>query len=369
VRSGLSGLLAPLALCVHAGLLGCSRTALRVPPEGAEITLPADHGPHESAQTEWWHLHADVRDTLTGEPAHFFAGFIAQRTDLDRALFVPIRLGVNPFHAAYAQVVTGGRSWTSDRHNFPDHLAARFRGDGLNLRHSDWRVDWTGGAAHVEASAGPHEFELVFTPTRPAVLPGDGGRVELLPGTIHQWVQMEEMAVRGRWKDGRQIRWVDGVGFYKHQWGRLYHEDVEAFLWLSFDLPDQRSVVLVWVGTGGALGVPGSQGWVSQPDGSTAPLPIEDIAVRTTRTWRSGRSGATWPVAWEVEDEDISLRVETVVDDEELWVFPAAFYAGPAAVRGEFRGTAVDLQTAFVEQLGADMPIAREAYRSRPPPR
>jgi predicted secreted hydrolase len=211
--------------------LACAVHELRAIPPGRGVVLPRDDRPHPSAQTEWWHVHADLRDTQTGEPLHAFAGFVVQRTDLDRVLFVPVPAVINPFWAAYVRLADGERAWTADRHNVPDFSSAGARGEGLDVFHGNWSIRREGSSIVLAASAGPSSTELTLTPTRRPVLPGDAGRVEMPEGNAHLWMQEERMEVHGRWEEGNRVRWVEGTGFLKHQWGRLYSPELDGFDW------------------------------------------------------------------------------------------------------------------------------------------
>ena len=203
-----------------AALSACAHFPLRAVPEDT-AGIGDQPGPHDDAQTEWWHVHADLQDTLTGEPLHVLAIFLVQRTDLDRAAGIPVSAVIDPFHVAWVRIDDGAKSWTADRENFPDLFAAGFDeppgarfGDHLDLHHGDWRIRWEAGLLVLDAGAVDQQVELKLAPTRDPVLPGDGGRVELEPGSPHAWVQYEQMAVSGRWQDGKRTRWVEGSGFF-----------------------------------------------------------------------------------------------------------------------------------------------------------
>ena len=348
--------------------MGCASFALRDIAPGTPVALPADHGPHDTAQTEWWHVHASLQDMETGEPLHLFAAFVVQRTDLDRVAGLPGRLGGNPVHTAYVQLVTRERRWGADRVNVPDWPAARFAGqEGLDLRHGDWRIAWEGDELLLSVNAGRHDLELQLQPTAEPVFPGEEGLVEVPAGSRHLWVQLETMQVQGRWKDGHRLRWIEGSGFYKHQWGRIYHPDLDGFEWFSMDLSDEHSLVLAWLLDDQMRGVPGSLAWITNRRGGLVQLPVEQIRITPQRLWRSRRSGARWPVAWKVEGSGLDLEIVAQQDHLELWAFPAPVYAGPARASGSFLGQPVDVE-AYVEQVGAGAPRLRRLFRSDAPP-
>ncbi len=174
---------------------GCAHHALRDVSPMAAVSWPADQGPHDGAQTEWWHVHAALEEPGTGEPLHVFVAFVVQRTDLDTVAGIPAWLGGNPVHAAYVKVQTRDRKWTADRVNIPDYPAARFVGDGLDLRHGGWRIAWEGQALVLRVGAGRHRLDLRLVPDGQPVLPGQDGLVEMAPGARHLWAQLDEMTV------------------------------------------------------------------------------------------------------------------------------------------------------------------------------
>jgi predicted secreted hydrolase len=328
------------------------------------VQLPADHAPHPTAQTEWWHVHAELADQ-TGAPLYLFAAFVVQRTQLDRVLFVPASLAGRSVHAAYLKLQTEDRVLVADRVNFPDRFAARFVGEGLDVRHGRWRLAWEEEVLVLSVGLGRQHLELELRPTRPATLPGADGRVSLHHDAAHLWAQHERMDARGSWRDGRAQRWVRGSGFFKHQWGRIYDDHFDGFEWFSVDV-EGGLLSIAWLHDQGARGVPGSLAWWSMPDGSTVPIATESLQVEQLQTWRSPRSRSPWPVAWKIVGPDIDLEIRTLRQNQELWVFPTSIYAGPAMARGTARGAEVDA-IAFVEGAGARQAPLRSLLTSAPP--
>lgn len=345
---------------------GCATTGLHQVPEDARVSLPADHGPHDWAQTEWWHLHADVVDVETGEPMHLFAGFVVQRTDLDKVAGLPVAPVSNPYHLAYVQVVSADGAVSSARYGWPAIRKPRFVGDGLDLRHGGRRIAWDAGSVTLAARAGPHRVALRAETTRPATTPYDGKPIELVPGTRHLWYQDEGMHITGRWREGRTVRWVEGTGFFKHQWGRIYSQDVTGFTWLSGDLPDGRALVLVRIYSKHAA--PKVLAWTTEEGGTPTPLDADAIELRPTATWTSPRSGKRWSSGWSVRGEGLDLEVQTLFDDQELSVFPTPMHVGPARAVGTIDDEPVDM-VLFIEQVGGerDHPL-RFLFRSDEPP-
>ncbi len=361
-------LTAPCVLATLVLATGCATVHIRQIDPDARIALPADHAPHPRAQTEWWHVHADLTDVQTDEQVHLFAGFVTERTDLDSVAGLPIAPLANPYQTAYVQIVTERGGVQRGRYSFPLG-SVRSASDGLDLRHGPWRIAWEEGAVIIEVGAGRQHLRLRLDPTRPTTIPGGGGPVQIVPGTRHLWYQDEGMAAQGRWSDRGQTRWVTGTAFFKHQWGRLYDPDVQGFEWFSFDLPGERSVVVVKVHSGGRTDGPGSLAFISTAGGPPRRIDAQQIDLERTARWRSPASGASWPVAWRLSSDHevpMDLQVDALHHDQELVVFPAAFYAGPVRVRGRFDGQDVDT-IGFVEHVGGWAPALRPLYRSDQP--
>jgi len=344
-------------------LLACAHAALVPVAPQARVDPLADLAPHEGAQTEWWHVHADLVDGATGEPVHVFAAFLAERTGDDHAGPLPVQPFVDPLWLAWVKVQTPTHTWVADRASFPDLFAAGAAREGLALHHGDWHLAWEHGALVLQVSAGPERLDLRLVPTRPPTLPGEGGNLVLRPGGGRSmWEQWEEMAVEGRWERHGKAGWLQGSGFFKHQWGRLYDPRVDGFTWVSLDLPDGRSLSVAWLQEEGTGGSPGSRAWWS--DGT--PIAGEDLHLEVTRTWRSHRSATTWPVAWHLQAPGVDFMLQALHDNQEIWAFPAALHVGPAHAVGQVAGLAVD-QLAFVEQTGARPTPLRVFLRSDAP--
>jgi predicted secreted hydrolase len=330
------------------------------------MRLPEDMGPHPWAQTEWWHLHADLVAPDSGVTTHVFAGFIVERSDLDRVLGVPVRWFADPVHVAWVRI-QGERTHVAERVAFPDLWAARFVGDGLDLRHGDWRLAWRENGWDLAINAGPERLDLRFIPAGAAVTPGDGGVVELEPGSRHQWLQHDGLRVTGTLRRGLREHAVEGHGFCKHQWGRLYTDRYDGFEWFTVDLGNPpRTLSILWLLDGARRGAPGSRAWIAGTNGAREDLVVEDLRVTPLRAWRSRCCPADWPVAWKIEGAGLDLTVEAADPAQELCVFPLPIHLGPAHARGRVEGVSVD-GPAFAEQAGAWLPPFRWALRSEAP--
>jgi predicted secreted hydrolase len=97
---------------------------------------------------------------------------------------------------------------------------------------------------------------------------------------------------------------------------------------------------------------PLSGGTLVDAAGEARRLVLEDFAIAPEGTWRSPRSGATYPASWTVRvpDADLTLAIQPYLADQELNV-SYAYWEGAVRIEGERSG---DLVTGdgYVELTG-----------------
>ena len=91
--------------------------------------------------------------------------------------------------------------------------------------------------------------------------------------------------------------------------------------------------------------------WVA-PDGRTRHLSRDDFQIAVGDTWRSPRSGATYPAKWTVRAPavDLTLELEPYLADQELNV-SYAYWEGAVRISGERAGNSVS-GVGYVEMTG-----------------
>jgi len=117
--------------------------------------------------------------------------------------------------------------------------------------------------------------------------------------------------------DGR-TRTVEGEAWFDHEWSSdLMDAEARGWDWMGVNLAD-----------GGALMAfrmrdeAGNARWAAAtlrtPDGEVQTFAPEQVTWSATRTWRSPRTGADYPVAWRVRVGGREFEVEPLMDDAEL---------------------------------------------------
>ncbi len=353
-------------------LAACSPHRLLQADPRVGVRLPRDDFAHDDAQTEWWHFHGHLSDPA-GRRYDWFLGFVRQHTDLDTVLGIPIRWFVDPLEIAYFSVLdrATGRFVYREKHAFPDTWAARARTDRFDLRHDSWRAEGAGGTFAIRARAGSTEARLRLRALKPPTLMGERGYVNVPPRSAHYFDSMPRMAVRGTlWIDG-EARPVEGLGWYKHQWGFLYSEHVAGWVWLGTQLSNGLELEIGLIFDQQWNLAEGSWAVVIEAGGRAAPLRLGEIEVQERGVpWRSGRTGTVYPVVWivRIPERDIELTLRAVIPNQEMVVFPANLWAGTLTVEGTFAGAEVQ-GDCFGEVVGLDEPFGRELVSTgRPDP-
>jgi predicted secreted hydrolase len=134
---------------------------------------------------------------------------------------------------------------------------------------------------------------------------------------------------------------VSGLSWFDHEWAsnQLGPEQV-GWDWLCVQLADGRELMLYRMRLRDGQVDPASSGTLIERDGTTVHLDGSDFEMIATRRWKSGRSGAEYPVEWAVRipSRGIQIRVTPVLDAQELALNPLTYWEGAVDVSGTERG-------------------------------
>jgi predicted secreted hydrolase len=122
--------------------------------------------------------------------------------------------------------------------------------------------------------------------------------------------------------------------------------------WFALQLEDGSELMVFQIRqTDGAI-APLSSGTLVEANGKALSLTMNDFAIEVEARWRSPRSGATYPTRWTVRvpGEDIVLRVEPYVEDQELNV-SYTYWEGAVRMEGA-RGDREITGRGYVELTG-----------------
>lgn len=336
------------------------------------VQLPADHAAHDDAQTEWWHLHGHVTST-DGRRFDWFFGFVEQHTDLDRVALLPVHWFVDPFHTSYFTVTdrAAGEFHVAEKHNFPDIWAASSDPKRMSVRHDSWQaIRRADGVIELSADTLQAELTVRLTAIKPPALLGVQGYLHVPPRSSHYYYSIPRMAAEGTLVIDGESHEVRGLAWLKHEWGFLYTEHLEGWLWFGVQLSSGQELEIgliydrLWNVAAGSFAV------VEEKDGTVTALQVDLLDIRESGDiWRSPRTDTVYPTGWSLEIPGRGRIVLTApVPGQEMVVFPANLWAGGLEVSGVFDGEDVT-GDAFVELLGLDRPFGRAWFDSgRPEP-
>lgn len=365
-------LLAALAaLPASAGALPLSaraaeaRTALPGRPEypvvrrGVPLVFPRDFGAHPEYRTEWWYitgwLQARAGAGVQAAPMGFQVTFFRSRPQVDTR---------NPSRFAARELVLAHVALSDARQRtlVHDQRTARAGFDlaGSSTADTDvWIDDWrlsrraggSGDSRLGNALAGGTQaasryvasipgnrlgFELQLDSTQPLLLHGDAGFSQKGPFArqASYYYTQPQLAVSGRVVHDSKPLEVTGRAWLDHEWSsEILADGATGWDWIGINLDDggalmafrirDRSGATVYAG--GTLRTGGGDGVGADRSGAGRQRTFDprSIVFEPQRTWRSARTGATWPVAMRVTvgagtADALTLDLEPMFDDQEL---------------------------------------------------
>jgi len=339
-------------------LLACAPHHFARPP-ASPLAFPADHGPHADAQTEWWYLQARLR-TEEGRNLAVFLASIRHDPAHDRLLGLPVTaLGkqILFLFACVADLDTGRRLSTRSRIDGFPLPGRRLEGTGdlFALRAGRWRTWGGGGDLGWSVPTRMGRLDLSTHPTTTPFAVGQGGRVAI-GDTDFSYYTQPRVRVEGAFQHGRSEARVSGEGWVDHQYGYIYTDRYQGWLWLAITLDDGTDVLLSKVEPR-QVGVETAMlGSVRRP-GEDA-RPVQDVRIDAETTW-TGRHGVVYPstVRATVSDAGLDLTLTPCRPDSEWRVQPVPLWEGPMDDVGTRDGVPVR-GTAFAEFLRAgDHPL------------
>lgn len=336
------------------------------------FAFPRDHGPHPGYRTEWWYYTGH----LTGESGGRF-GF--QLTFFRRRLQPPDaqRDWPEPASAWRTHQIYLAHAALTDIGGRRHVMAEKISREGLGLagavqdgeRHRIFLHDWEAAIApqgHILRMAAPaFAFELTLTPTKGPIAHGDQGysRKGDRPEQASCYYSFPRLAVRGQVRLDQRREVVRGTAWMDHEFSTApLAEGVVGWDWFSIQLGNGVDLMLFRLRQADGALHPASSGTLIGADGATRHLPRDAIRTRATRRWTSSRSGATYPVAWEIvlPGEELTLAVEATVNAQEMITSGSTgvtYWEGSLAVKGRAGGRPVTGQ-GYMELTGYADPYA-----------
>jgi predicted secreted hydrolase len=328
------------------------------------LSFPADHGPHDDFQTEWWYYTGN----LTAETGEHF-GY--QLTFFRRALAPPDQRATRDSTWATDQVymahlaltdVSTGKHYTFEKLARGAAGLAGAQAEPFRVWLEDWSVAGpSAGQARLRASVNDPasnldlSLDLNLADLTGPIRQGDQGysRKGPEPGNASYYVSLPRMATAGTVTvNGKRLA-VDGLSWMDHEWSTsALGAEQAGWDWFSIQLEDNTELMLFQLRRADGSVDGFSSGTLIAADGSTRTLGPGDFSIGVTDRWRSPRTGADYPAAWtlSVPSADLRLTLTPWLADQEMDV-SYAYWEGAVKAEGTRNGQRV-AGTGYVELTG-----------------
>lgn len=310
------------ALCLFVALASSARAEVTYPPvvPGLALQFPRDEGAHPEFRLEWWYVTGTVRDEQ-GRPHGFQVTFFRVRTGIaeqNPSRFAPKQ--VIFAHAAIADPQRG-RLRHAERSARAGFGLAEARTGAADVTLDDWSFRQGGeGRYHTVVEGDDFSIALDLEARQPPLLQGEQGysRKGPDPRAASYYYSRPQLAVSGEMVvDGRRQK-VTGDAWFDHEWSSDYVDvDAQGWDWMGINLAD-----------GGALmafrmrDAKGGERWASATlraaDGTVRTYGPAEVEWTAGRTWKSPRTGVTYPIEWRVRVGDRTYEVRPQMPDAEL---------------------------------------------------
>ncbi|WP_422849123.1 lipocalin-like domain-containing protein [Acidovorax sp. M14] len=295
------------------------------------LVFPRDHGSHPELRTEWWYITGHVQ--AQGQPWGFQITFFRSRVDGTQQLQSAFAAKHLLFAHAAITDVRGQRLLHDQRIARAGFGVAQASEADTRIRLQDWtleRSDTARGKPDFATSryttrivGSGFGLDLVFDSTQPVLLQGQQGLSRKGPDAeqASYYYSQPQLAVSGTLQVGNKRMAVTpdtGRAWMDHEWSEaLLHPDAQGWDWIGMNLHDGSALTAFRLrrADGTALWEGGSWRAPGQP---VQVFGAQSVAFTPLRWWTSPRSGARYPVQWQVQTPAGTFAVNALLDSQEL---------------------------------------------------
>jgi predicted secreted hydrolase len=326
---------------------------------GYEYQFPRDHGSHDGYRTEWWyytgHLRAD-----DGHRYGFELTFFRVGVDL-----TPTQSAWDLRHIALAHFAIADIDGKAFRYyeklNRSSPFTARAAAGYLDAFNEGWRATTQrDGSWHIVSAQGEDSIDLTLRTRKPPAIHGENGISVKAAGEGYasHYYSMTRLEAAGR-VNGHHC---SGRAWMDHEFGSsALRENQRGWDWYSIQLDNDSELMLYVIRRADRTPDVTSSGSLITADGRVIPIHHDQMQVATKRRWKSKKSGATYPLDWNVTIPSfgISLTLHPLLDDQELVTRESTrvtYWEGAVSVSGSFDNIGVSGE-GYVEMTGYDRPF------------
>ena len=330
---------------------------------GWQYRFPADHEIHPDFKTEWWyftgHLQAGDGHRYGYELTFFRQGVLppGARPEVPGDGVALSRFVKNDFKFAHFAIsdLKGKAFYYTEKTSRgafgeagfgrPSHSEADTRLAWMD----DWQLETQAdGSWHIRArtrTPTPMQIDLVVNPTKPPVIEGTDGVSQKSAGlgNASHYYSFTRMDTHGSLTlgDGAAAQMVKGDSWFDHEWAsnQLVADQV-GWDWFCFQFDDHTELMLYAMRRSDGSIDPASAGTLIDANGSSTHLQRGDFQMKSTRTWHSGKTAATYPLGWRISipSRQMEFTVEAQLDDQELALPLISYWEGATKISGQRAG-------------------------------
>ena len=233
--------------------------------------------------------------------------------------------------------------------------------EAMDIRLLSWLAKMKGGQVRIEARHQAMELALDLAPRKPMVFHGEKGLSRKGPkeGQASYYYSYTDLDAKGWMKTPRSASsfQVSGRSWFDHEFGSNQLGPLQiGWDWFSLHLSDGRDLMIYFLRRKDGSIEPASSGTLVSPGGVAAHLPLSSIRVTVIETWRSPKSGGTYPSRWKIgiPSAEIELEIASLVAEQELLTKDSTgvvYWEGAVGGKGNSAGQAVSCE-GYVELTG-----------------
>jgi predicted secreted hydrolase len=317
-RAALAWLAAAAAFPAGAAAPGgaLARYAPVVP--GYRIRFPRDEGSHPQFRTEWWYATGWL-ERERDDPLGFQITFFRTRPRSDErnpSAFTPHEIVIA--HAALSDAKRGSLVHDQKIARAALGLAGAKEGD-TRVWIDDWSLVHEKTSYRARAPAREFVMDLTFTPAQAPMLHGEAGlsRKGPRPESASYYYSIPQLRVGGTLAEGGRRSAVSGSAWLDHEWSSSYMDErAVGWDWIGINFDDGSALMTFRMRdrTGAKFWAGGSY---RARGGEQRVLGSDEVEFIPIETWRSARTGATYPVRWRLKAGDIELAIDPLMADQE----------------------------------------------------
>ncbi|MEA3090188.1 MAG: hypothetical protein QOJ04_1530 [Caballeronia sp.] len=295
--------------------------------EDHPLVFPQDTGAHPAFRTEWWYATGWLNQP-DGKPLGFQITFFRSATGHDPAdpsAFAPSQLIIA--HAALSDPSLG-RLVHDQKIARQGFGLAYAKTDNTDVKLDAWQlVRAADGHYTVTVNAAGFTLNLSLTPTREPLLQGKNGysRKGPLAAQASYYYSEPQLRVSGKvtrasnanGKAGLSTA-VTGSAWLDHEWSStVLSSDATGWDWLGANLSD-GSALMAFKVRGQNRGTVWSHATLRDASGHVSAFDGDQVDFTPRRTWRSPRTGTSYPVSETVRTGALMWQLDPLMEDQEL---------------------------------------------------